>query len=77
MKVAVIGTGYVGLVTATCLAESGNDVVGIDNVLLGTDYSFPPADMAPLALIRSAGLSKADTEAIADANPRRLFARMK
>jgi UDPglucose 6-dehydrogenase len=30
MKVAVIGTGYVGLVTATCLAESGNDVVGVD-----------------------------------------------
>jgi UDPglucose 6-dehydrogenase len=30
VKVAVIGTGYVGLVTATCLAESGNDVVGID-----------------------------------------------
>ena len=31
MKVAVVGTGYVGLVTATCLAESGNDVAGIDN----------------------------------------------
>src|SRR5947209_15805342 len=30
MKVAVVGTGYVGLVTATCLAESGNDVVGVD-----------------------------------------------
>ena len=30
MRVAVIGTGYVGLVTATCLAESGNDVVGVD-----------------------------------------------
>ena len=30
MKIAVIGTGYVGLVTSTCLAESGNEVVGID-----------------------------------------------
>jgi UDPglucose 6-dehydrogenase len=30
VKLAVIGTGYVGLVTATCFAESGNDVVGID-----------------------------------------------
>jgi UDPglucose 6-dehydrogenase len=30
VKIAVVGTGYVGLVTATCLAESGNDVAGID-----------------------------------------------
>lgn len=30
MKIAVIGTGYVGLVTSTCFAESGNDVIGID-----------------------------------------------
>ncbi len=31
MKVAVVGTGYVGLVTGTCLAESGNDVICVDN----------------------------------------------
>ena len=30
MKIAVVGTGYVGLVTGTCLAESGNEVVCID-----------------------------------------------
>ena len=30
MKITVIGTGYVGLVTGTCLAEAGNDVLCID-----------------------------------------------
>jgi UDPglucose 6-dehydrogenase len=30
MKISVIGTGYVGLVTGTCLAESGNNVVCMD-----------------------------------------------
>ncbi|MBX9789533.1 MAG: UDP-glucose/GDP-mannose dehydrogenase family protein [Pirellulales bacterium] len=30
MKIAVIGTGYVGLVTGTCLADSGNTVTCID-----------------------------------------------
>jgi UDPglucose 6-dehydrogenase len=30
MRIAVIGTGYVGLVTSTCFAETGNDVTGID-----------------------------------------------
>ncbi len=30
MKITVIGTGYVGLVTGTCLAETGNDVLCVD-----------------------------------------------
>lgn len=30
MNITVVGTGYVGLVTGTCLAEAGNDVVCVD-----------------------------------------------
>jgi len=30
MKITVVGTGYVGLVTGTCFAESGNEVICVD-----------------------------------------------
>src|SRR6476659_10406692 len=32
MKIAVVGTGYVGLVVGACLAETGNDVVCVDKI---------------------------------------------
>jgi UDPglucose 6-dehydrogenase len=56
VKVAVIGTGYVGLVTATCLAESGNDVVGIDKderkiKLLAEDNRIPIYEPGLLELV--------------------------
>ena len=33
MKVVVIGTGYVGLVSGTCFADTGNGVVNLDHRL--------------------------------------------
>jgi aminocarboxymuconate-semialdehyde decarboxylase len=52
------------------------DLVGIDRLVLGTDYSFPPADLQPLDGLRAAGFSAADIGRIADENPRRLFSRL-
>jgi len=44
MNVVVVGAGYVGLVTAACLAESGNQVVGVDH------------DQARVALLLAGGV---------------------
>ena len=47
MKIAVVGTGYVGLVQGTCLAESGNDVVCVDKVesKIRGSHARPRADL--------------------------------
>lgn len=53
------------------------DSVGLDRVVLGTDYSFPPAALDPLASLKAAGFSAADIEAVAERNPRACFKRLK
>jgi aminocarboxymuconate-semialdehyde decarboxylase len=53
------------------------ELVGIEQLVLGTDYSFPPADLEPLDSLRAAGFSAAEIATIADANPRRLFSRLR
>jgi UDPglucose 6-dehydrogenase len=54
VKITVVGTGYVGLVTGTCLAEVGNDVLCVDvdaakiAMLAGGDVPIHEPGLAPL-----------------------------
>ena len=52
------------------------DRVTARQILLGTDYSFPPADMMPLDTVRQAGFTATETQAIVEDNARRLFPRL-
>ena len=62
MRVAVIGTGYVGLVSAVCLAHMGHIVVGVDNdaeklaqLQRGRSPIYEPGLQEDLALAISTG----------------------
>jgi len=47
--------------------------VGVDRLVIGSDDSFPPADLDPLASLRAAGFSAEEIQRIGETNPRRLF----
>jgi aminocarboxymuconate-semialdehyde decarboxylase len=51
--------------------------VSIERIALGSDYSFPPADLDPLATVRAAGFSAAEFNTIVEDNPRKLFPLLK
>jgi aminocarboxymuconate-semialdehyde decarboxylase len=50
--------------------------VGVGQIVLGSDYSFPPADLDPVRSVRAAGFSPEETQAIFERNPRVLFPRL-
>lgn len=49
------------------------DLVGIGQILLGTDLPFPPGDPDPLTSLRDAAFSNAEIERVVDTNPNALF----
>src|SRR4051794_3020792 len=63
MNITVLGIGYVGLVTATCLAEIGNDVVCFDvdgeriDLLKSGEVPFHERDL-PELISRNAGFGR-------------------
>jgi aminocarboxymuconate-semialdehyde decarboxylase len=69
--------GYDTIVHAPKALRFLADTVGIAQVALGTDESFPPADRDPIASVKAAGFSAADIEQITETNPRRLFPRLR
>jgi aminocarboxymuconate-semialdehyde decarboxylase len=52
------------------------ELAGLQTLVLGSDYSFPPADLCPVVSLQAAGFSPAEIRTIADENPRRLFQRL-
>ena len=53
------------------------ETVGLEQLVLGTDESFPPADIDPLSSLRAAGFSNTTIQLITEDNPRRFFPQLK
>lgn len=49
------------------------DLVGVDQLVLGTDFPFPPGDPNPIKTLKDAEFAVADIERISEINPRRLY----
>ena len=61
MDIAVLGTGYVGLVVGACLAETGNHVVGADideNKIQGLREGQIPINEPGLELLLSRNVAE-------------------
>jgi UDP-N-acetyl-D-mannosaminuronate dehydrogenase len=62
MKVSVFGLGYVGCVTAACLADRGHDVTGvdIDDLKVATVDAGGARSSSPTSTTSSAAACRAD-----------------
>ena len=52
------------------------EAVSVERIVLGSDYSFPPADPDPIGTVRKAGFSDVETAKILDYNARALMPRL-
>jgi aminocarboxymuconate-semialdehyde decarboxylase len=52
------------------------EAVSVERIVLGSDYSFPPADLDPVGTVRKAGFSEMETAKILDDNACELMPRL-